>query len=124
MIDYKQLLVLRLSHLTEWLNENEMIVPEEMHGDFNYGETCEFLGDGKYILRDYYESGQLCWKAEYQNGQRHGLDLGWWESGQQWWKEEWQNNQQHGLSIEWLEDGKKRLKEEWENGKLIKRTTL
>ena len=90
-INYKQLLILSLSNITEWKNEREMIIPKEMREDFGLANTCEILGDGKYILRNYYESGQLCWKEEYRNGQQHGFDLGWYENGQMWWKEEYQN---------------------------------
>ena len=91
-MNYKQLLILRLSHLTEWLNEKEMLIPEEMREDFGWAETCEFLeASGKYVLRSYWGNGRLGWKTEYQNSRRHGVSLGWFENGQLNWKCEYQN---------------------------------
>ena len=116
MITYKKLLILRLSNLTEWKNEAEMIIPEEMRGDFNDAETCEFLGDGKCILRRYWENGQTRWKKEYQNGKSHRLSLGWYKNGQQWWKTEWQNGKLHGVALGWWENGHTRWKIEYQNG--------
>jgi len=143
-MNYKQLLILRLSNLTEWKNEREMIIPEEMRKDFGWAHTCEFLDDGKYILRCYYKGGhrqretecqngqrhgldfywykdgQLYWKIEYQNGQSHGVGLGWWESGQPKWKTEFQNNLKHGFSIGWHENGQQWWEAEYKNGVLIR----
>jgi len=119
-MNYKQLLILRLSNLTEWKNEKEMIIPEEMRDSFWCAETCEFLGDGKYILYRYYKNGQLHHRIEYQNNQLHGLYIGWYEDGSRRWQSEYQNNQLHGLSIGWYEDGDLLWKEEWKNGKLVR----
>ena len=89
--NYKDLLILRLSNLTKWKNEKEMIIPEEMRGDFDWAKTCEFLGDGKYILCRCWRNGRPAWKEEYQNNQKHGLSFGWHKNGQPRWKEEYQN---------------------------------
>ena len=121
-MNYKQLLILRLSNLTEWLNEKEMYIPGEMHRDFNYAETCEFLGDGKYILRDYWKNGHLYWKREYHNGQIHGTNLGWHENGQPHWKAEYQNGLVHGLYLGWWENGNKRWEDEYQDGQQHGRT--
>ena len=119
MITYKQLLILRLSNLTEWKNENEMLIPEEMRGDFDWAETCEFLGDGRYILREYWKNGWLGWKTEYQNGQRHGKDIyWWWKNGNKRWEREYQNDQRHGKDIYWWENGNKLWETEYQNGQL------
>ena len=144
-MNYKQLLILRLSNLTEWLNEKEMIIPEEMRKDFNWATSCEFLGDGRCILRRYWENGRLFRKTEYQNGKRHGLDFCWHEDGQQWWETEckdglkhglsawyyengqqweeaeYQNGLKHGLYLGWHKNGRLMWKQEYKNGKLIKR---
>ena len=45
----------------------------------------------KYIVRRYYDNGQKWWERGYQNGQRHGKNIGWYFNGQKWWEEEWQN---------------------------------
>jgi len=118
-MNYKQLLILSLSGVAEWLNETEMIIPEEMRKDFSHAASCEFLGDGKCILCRYHGSGKLYWKIEYQNGRRHGFSFGWYENGRLHWKIEYQNNQLHGLSCGWMEDGQPYWKREWKNGKLI-----
>ena len=83
-MNYKQLLILRLSNLTKWKNDEEMIIPEEMRRDFDWTNTCEFLGDGKYILRDYYNNGNKYYKAEYRNGQQHGESILWLMNGKKW----------------------------------------
>jgi len=143
-MNYKQLLILRLSNLTEWKNENEMMIPKEMRKDFGWAHTCEFLDDGKYILRCYYKGGHLyyktaykndqlhgfnlgwyengkpAWKAEFQNGLEYGAGLGWWESGQQWWEVEYQNGWRHGLNLRWYENGHLRWKKEYQNGELVR----
>jgi len=119
-MNYKQLLILSLSNLTEWKNEKEMIIPEEMRRDFNWCNTCEFLGDGRYILREYWGNGQPRWKIEYQNGRLHGKAILWWENGNKRWEDEYQNGQRHGKDICWCENGDKRWEDEWENGKLIR----
>jgi len=117
-MDYKQLLILRLSNLTEWKSEAEMIIPEEMRRDFDWAKTCEFLGDGKYILRRYWEHGHPSWKEEYQNGQKHGLSFGWYENGHPYRKKEYQNGQLHGLSVWYYENGHPECKTEFQNGQL------
>ena len=121
-MNYKQLLILKLSDTIEWKNEREMIIPKEMRKGFDWSNTCEFLGGGKYILRCYYKGGQLYWKREYQNGQRHGLSFGWWwRNGQSAWKAEYQNGLRHVFNFGWYSDGRSMWKEEYQNGKLIKR---
>ena len=90
-MNYKQLLILSLSNITKYKNEAEMIIPEEMREDFGWHQTCELLGDGKYILRRYWENGQPAWKEEYQNGRRHGRAILWWEDGNKRWEDEWKN---------------------------------
>jgi len=90
-MNYKQLLILRLSGTIEWKSEAEMIIPKEMRKDFDYSHTCEFLGDGKYILRGYWENGNKHWEAEYQNGLLHGFNLGWYKNGRLHWKIKHQN---------------------------------
>jgi len=120
MVNYKDLLILRLSSIVEWKNEREMIIPEEMHRGFSWYDTCEFLGDGKYILRDYYKNGSPRRKEEYQNEQQHGFDLGWWPSGRPYWKIEYQNRLRHGYTIYWDESGNKYIDEEYKNGRWIR----
>jgi len=90
-MNYKQLLILKLSNLTKWKNETEMYIPEDMRRDFDWAKTCEFLGDRKYILYRYWKNGHLYRKTEYQNGLKHGLDLSWYPDGQPDWKVEYQN---------------------------------
>ena len=119
-MNYKDLLILKLCHLTEWKNEKEMIIPEEMCGDFGWEETCEFLGDGKYIFRRYCENGQPRLKVDCQNGQRHGFSLGWWKDGQPKWKTEYQNGLRHGKDTWWCKDGSKWVEAEYQNGEFIR----
>jgi len=72
-MNYKQLLILRLSNLTEWLNETEMIIPEEICEDFGWFDTCEFLGDGKYILRSYHTYSYIVWETKWESERCYSL---------------------------------------------------
>jgi len=99
-MNYKDLLILRLSNLTEWKNEKEMIIPEEMRKDFRWATSCEFLGDGKYILRDYRENGNKRWEDEYQNGQLHGRSIDWKRDGNKLCEQEYNNGKLHRKVID------------------------
>jgi len=115
-MNYKQLLILSLSNITKYKNEAEMIIPEEMREDFGWHQTCELLGDGKYILRRYWKSGNKLWEKECQNNQQHGQSMGWYESGNRHWKIEYQNGLIHGKETWWSGDGIKWYEAEYENG--------
>jgi len=99
MDKYKQLLILRLSNLTEWKSEAEMIIPKEMRRDYYWFETCELIGDGKYILRYYWSNGNKHWEAYYQNDQRHGKYICWKQNGDRYREEEWSNGHQNNIVI-------------------------
>ena len=67
---YKKLLILGLSGIARWKNEKEMIIPDGILNDW-YGPnlTCEFLGDGRYMLRGYYDDGSIrFFGREYKDG--------------------------------------------------------
>lgn len=54
VISYKILLTIRLSDVSEWNNEREMIIPKELMEKEHLGNvfTVEFLdGDGEYMIR-------------------------------------------------------------------------
>ena len=120
-MNYKQLLILRLSNLTKWKNEKEMIIPKEMRRDFDWFNTCEFLGDGRCILRYYWENGQLHREIEYRNGLRHGKNIYWWKNGDKCWETQYQNGQKHGKSLCWYENGNKEGEAQYQNGKLVRK---
>jgi len=71
-ITYKQLLVLKLSGVIEWLNEREMIIPRDTINWPGHHHTCEFFGDGRYTLRRYYENGRLYWEQEFLRDKPYG----------------------------------------------------
>ena len=119
-MNYKQLLILRLSGTTEWKNEKEMIVPKDMMRDRpGFSFTCEFLADGAYILHGYYKGGNKYWQKDYQNNRSYKKSLGWYENGNRHWEIEYQNGQKHGIDIRWHRNGQPWWKEEWKNGEFI-----
>jgi len=118
MNHYKQLLILSLSGIAEWKNEKEIIIPKDMAGDFELSDTCEPLGDGRYVLRDYRECGQLYWQTEYLNGRRDGLDCSWRDSGKLWMRQEYKNGKFHGHSVVWYRNGQKKWEAWYENNRL------
>jgi len=119
-MNYKQLLILKLSGVVEWKNEKEMMIPEEMHKDFDLYQTCEFLGDCRYILREYHKNGKLYRRAEHQNDQRHGKWISCYKSGQLMVEMEYRCDLRHGMEFRYWGDERPAWEKEWENGKLIR----
>jgi len=118
-MNYKDLLILRLSNLTEWKNEKEMIIPNDMGIDFYTSScTCEFLGDGRCMLRGYLRNGGIDWTAEYQNGQKHGKYIVWYSTGGKWYEQDYKNGQRHGKYMEWDKNGKKDIRTDYKNGQV------
>jgi hypothetical protein len=78
-----------------------------------------FPATEKVVVKWYWKDGTKRYENEYQNGQLHGLSIGWRPDGTKQWEAEWQNGQRHGLSIGWRNDGTKRWEAEYQNGKLI-----
>jgi len=88
---YKDLLIFSLSNIAEWKSEVEMIIPEEMRKDFYGADTCEFLGDRKYILRLYWENGNKRWEIGCKNEYAHGRYIRWCKKGYKSWETEYLN---------------------------------
>ena len=74
----------------------------------------------KYIVRLYYESGQLWLEKEYKNDKRHGISKNWYENGQLLYEYKYKNGLRHGISKNWYENGQLKWEEEYQNGQLIK----
>jgi len=97
-----------------------MIIPKEMREDFDWCETCEFLGDGKYILRLCWENGHLRWKREYQNDLKHGEDITWWSNGNKRCEVYYRNGRLHGKYIVYNKNEIKHIDKEYKDGILIR----
>ena len=108
MINYKDLLILKLSGAAEWKNEVEMYIPKEMMKEL-WGETftVEFLGDRKYIAYGYWENGQKGWEVKYREDLKHGKSFGWHPNGQKSWEREFCEGQPRGKHIRWHANGRK-----------------
>ena len=118
MITYKNLLILQLCHLTEWKNDKEMYVPNDMMEKYAGAFfTCEFLGNRRYILRSYYENGSEAWEQEYKDGKRNGKHIGWYENRNKHWEEEYKDGKRNGKYISWYKNGNKHWEEEYKDGK-------
>ena len=77
-MNYKQLLILKLSGVMDWKNEREMFIPQKMTDDnMSDSITCEFLGGNRYILRGYYKNKRTRWMSYYVGEEKHGL-FRWW----------------------------------------------
>ena len=137
MLKYKDLLVLELSGTTEWKSDAEMIIPDDltdglMKNGWNY--TCEFLGDGNYIIREYeYETQRV--EEWYYRDVLHGPFLLWNRHGVKIVEDYFKYNNLHGQSINYLDTTGKKYKiitykdDElhgktiiWEDGSRIERT--
>jgi len=96
-MNYKQLLILRLSNLTEWKNEREMIVsdPKKMLGVSFASDlvTCEFPDDHSgFVIHGYYKNKVKLYRGEYnKSGLKHGKSFGWREDGRPAWEEEYRD---------------------------------
>ena len=91
MITYKNLLILKLSHLTEWKNDKEMYMPNDMVCYDGAFFTCEFLGDRRYVLRGYYENGDIWWERNYKDGKLHGRTILRYVGGKKYWEDIWED---------------------------------
>jgi antitoxin component YwqK of YwqJK toxin-antitoxin module len=93
-----------------------------------------------YVVRYWYQNGQLQKEVPYQQGQRHGVEKWWYDGGQPWWEIPYQQGQihgvekgwhdngwpyvevqyqqwkKHGVEKRWYENGKLQLEAHWEHG--------
>ena len=121
MITYRDLLILKLSHLTEWKNETEMYVPNCMMEYYDsFSSTCEFLENGRYILRGYYEDGSKHYKDEFKYDERDGKYIEWYENGNKHYEMTFRDGKLNGKRFMWRESGYNELCEEHKDGKLIR----
>ena len=84
-----------------------------------HNHKIEYLGGDKYKLISLHPTVKKWWEEEYQNGLRHGKDIGWHINGQKIWETEYQNGQLHGKDTRWDESGKKLWEHDYQNGKRI-----
>jgi len=81
-MNYKDLLILKLSGIARWKNNKEIIVPKDIVDRSGHPCTCEFLEvSGGYVLRGYYKNGNIHWQEEYQNGRKSSIFSCWHEDG-------------------------------------------
>ena len=90
MIDLKKLLTEQLSGITQYKPNTKEIYTKDIYGN---PITVEILDANTetYIVREYYDSGQLRLQYEYQNGKPHGTWKYWYSNGQLWHQLEYQN---------------------------------
>jgi antitoxin component YwqK of YwqJK toxin-antitoxin module len=69
----------------------------------------------------WYKSGQKKWEDNYYQGQQHGKNIGWYDGGQKCYEIDYHQGQRHGKYIEWRKNGRKWWEEEYEHGKPIRR---
>ena len=105
---------------TAWLSGLTHKTGNEIHWENKYGNpiTVELIDaeQEKYIVRDYWENGNVMWEEEYQNSQPHGKNIGWHYNGNKLWEVEYQNGQPHGKNIGWHDNGNKQWEGEYQNG--------
>jgi antitoxin component YwqK of YwqJK toxin-antitoxin module len=125
MINYKGLLILKLSGSAEWKNDSEMYITERDR--FGHIYTCEFvdLESREYIIRRYRKVRKYIFfrhevkigEYEYKNDDRHGKHTGWFaHNGKKSWQEEYKNNEPNGKCISWDTKGNKIWQVEYNNG--------
>jgi len=90
---------------------------------YNYPITIEFphcpdVTPNYAIVRRCYESEQLAYECEYQNGKLHGLSKWYYKSGQLQYEDEYQDGKLHGLSKGYYESGQLRSEHKNQDGNL------
>ena len=45
------------------------------------------------MVRAYWENGTKCWEIEYQQGQKHGKNIGWRKDGTKYWEVEYHHGE-------------------------------
>jgi len=69
--------------------------------------------------RGWHHNGQLQWEMDYVNGQRHGKYVWWYKSGREYVRENYVYGKLHGSSIWWFEDGTLICEEYYINGRQV-----
>jgi antitoxin component YwqK of YwqJK toxin-antitoxin module len=120
MINYKNILILKLSDLTEWKNKKEMIVPSDLveEGWCSDYYTCEFFDDRKYTMRGFNGNWEEILKVDYQNNEIHGKYIMRYDNGIKQWEENYKNGVLDGKCAVWFKNGSKNWELEYSNGRL------
>jgi antitoxin component YwqK of YwqJK toxin-antitoxin module len=102
-----------LSGLTTKTN-NEIHWQDEQGGPITI-EPID-VAECKYVVRYYYDNGQVEREINYHQGRLHGKEIGWCENGQKSWEANYHQGQQHGKSIGWYKNGQKEREEDYHKG--------
>ena len=103
---------------------------EEKYPDGSLKARVTLLGDRKTIVKEGWNppqvnplnpaaqqrGGQQAYKWNYVNGQKHGVQEGWWDNGQQRYKQNIVNGQFHGVQEKWYPNGQQHIKWNYVNG--------
>jgi antitoxin component YwqK of YwqJK toxin-antitoxin module len=79
------------------------------------------VAECKYVVRYYYDNGQVEREINYLQGQRHVKSIGWYKNGQKYREIDYHQDQLHGKDIGWHGNGRKWWEEEYKHGKLIRK---
>ena len=117
MIGLEKLLTELLSGIAQYKPNTKEIYTKNKYG---IPITVEILDANTeaYIVRNYYDNGQLEYRFKYLNGKEHGTWKSWDENGKLWFQEEYRNGKSHGTWKVWHENGKLLYQNEYQNGKL------
>jgi len=63
------------------------------------------------------QMGSKKYKHYYINGEKHGIQLGWYGDGSKKYKHYYINGEKHGIQLGWYGDGSKKYKHYYINGK-------
>jgi antitoxin component YwqK of YwqJK toxin-antitoxin module len=79
------------------------------------------VAECKYVVRYYYDNGQVEKEIIYHQDQLHGKYIRWYKNGQKYWEIDYHQDQLHGKVIRWYKNGQRYWEGYYEHGKLIRK---
>jgi hypothetical protein len=105
-----------------WMSGLTHKTGNEIHWEDEQGEPITIepisVAECKYVVKYYYDNGQVERETNYHQGQQHGKNIRWYENGQKYWEINYHQNQRHGKDIRWSENGQKKWEEYYHQGLL------
>jgi antitoxin component YwqK of YwqJK toxin-antitoxin module len=109
-----------------WLSGLTTKTNNEIYCQDEYGRPITVepidVAECKYVVRYYYDNGQVEKEIIYHQDQLHGKYIRWYKNGQKRWEEDYHQGQLHGKVIRWYKNGQRYWEGYYEYGKLIRKT--
>ena len=101
-------------------NDDPVVINEPPTGIYRRSdEEFEYLGEGAWLQRKFYESGDVSQTARYSKHRLDGKSEGFYQNGQPRFTLTYQNGRLHGELIQFSEDGSEQSRRHFENGEEV-----